>query len=487
MSFLINRNQHVIGSQGVFNDKIVKDGYYLLTSQGGDKFETLLQLIFIMKKYVIGLLVFVAVFSTGTLVAKAESMDIGQLVNLLIQLGVISPDKADAARAAVANSNSTSSSGFCHTWNTNLKYGDKGDGRSDLAMLQDALNREGFSVPDYVASGVDSSTVFEDYTAAAVVKFQGKYGIPQTGYVGPLTRARLNSLYGCSAQNTVKTNVTPAVTNSQTVNTTSNNPLAPSLSVNISSASITTGQSALLKWNSVNANRCVLKYGPSEENISVNGTKTLAPLQTTTYQIWCVNDPGTGKDGPATERYVTLYVSAPTLATPSISFYASQSTIGAVQNSVLSWSTSNANRCVLQYGSSEINVDANRGSLTVSPSQTTSYRLICTNDPGTGKDGPSAERTVSVAVATPSCSLTTNKSSYNLGESIILSWTSQNATYTTFKPDTSGKDNLYVSGDKNDTSGSYTTTANVSGNPSVTMLVYNHYGSNSCSITVPVN
>ena len=89
-----------------------------------------------------------SVFGIGTVRANAESMDTGQLVNLFIQLGIISPDKADAARAAVANSNNKSSSGFCHSWNTNLKYGDKGDGQSDLAMLQDALNREGFSVPD---------------------------------------------------------------------------------------------------------------------------------------------------------------------------------------------------------------------------------------------------------------------------------------------------------------------------------------------------
>lgn len=35
---------------------------------------------------------------------------------------------------------------------------------------------------------------FDEDVAAAVVKFQAKYGIPTTGYVGPLTRAKLNSL-----------------------------------------------------------------------------------------------------------------------------------------------------------------------------------------------------------------------------------------------------------------------------------------------------
>lgn len=33
----------------------------------------------------------------------------------------------------------------------------------------------------------------------AVKQFQAKYGVSQTGYVGPLTRVKLNQLYGCSA------------------------------------------------------------------------------------------------------------------------------------------------------------------------------------------------------------------------------------------------------------------------------------------------
>ena len=70
--------------------------------------------------------------------------------------------------------------------------------------------------------------------------------------------------------------------------------LTPTLSVSVSPTSITAGQSALLKWDSTNANRCGLQYGSSEESISVDGTKTVTPSQTTTYFVWCTNDPGTG-------------------------------------------------------------------------------------------------------------------------------------------------------------------------------------------------
>ena len=64
----------------------------------------------------------------------------------------------------------------------------------EVYNLQTALTKEGFDV-----SG-DTQGGFGDNTAAAVVAFQSKYGIRQTGTVGPLTRVKLNALYGCSVQ-----------------------------------------------------------------------------------------------------------------------------------------------------------------------------------------------------------------------------------------------------------------------------------------------
>ncbi|MFA6158718.1 MAG: peptidoglycan-binding protein [Candidatus Paceibacterota bacterium] len=155
-----------------------------------------------MKKSLIGFLVFVSIFGFGTLGANAQSMDFGQLINLFIQLGVISPDKADAARAAVVNfGKAPSSNTFCHTWNSNLRIGDD---NSDVDALQDALAKNGT---------LDASKVgFTEDVAAAVVKFQGKYGIPQTGYVGPLTRAKLNSLYQCNQGSAPVVTAAPLIT-----------------------------------------------------------------------------------------------------------------------------------------------------------------------------------------------------------------------------------------------------------------------------------
>ncbi len=104
-----------------------------------------------------------------------------------------------------------------------------------------------------------------------------------------------------------------------------------------------------------------------------------------------------------------------------------------------------------------------------------------------GVNGASTcNRTIEI-IDSPSCTITTDRDSYNYGEEIVLSWNSKNATYATFWQDDSGKDHLSLPGDKLDTSGSQTITANVVGNPFVKLLVHNYNNSGSCSVTIPVN
>ncbi len=89
---------------------------------------------------------------------------------------------------------------WCYTFNRNLKFG---DGGNSVANLQIALSKEGFYTLQ--ANGQGSGT-FDENTASAVVQFQEKYAAEVltpsglghgTGYVGQLTRAKLNQLYGC--------------------------------------------------------------------------------------------------------------------------------------------------------------------------------------------------------------------------------------------------------------------------------------------------
>ncbi|MFA5888947.1 MAG: peptidoglycan-binding protein [Candidatus Paceibacterota bacterium] len=83
-----------------------------------------------------------------------------------------------------------------YTFNTNLTMGSKG---TDVMNLQKVLNSSADT--QVAASGVGSSgnetSYFGGLTKAAVMKFQTKHGIsPVAGYVGPITRAKLNSMGG---------------------------------------------------------------------------------------------------------------------------------------------------------------------------------------------------------------------------------------------------------------------------------------------------
>lgn len=95
-----------------------------------------------------------------------------------------------------------------YTFNTNLTMGSKG---TDVMNLQKVLNMSADTRVNQTANGAGSpgneTSNFGGLTRAAVVKFQVKYGItPAVGYVGPVTRAKLNSM---NTGSTVPPVVTP--------------------------------------------------------------------------------------------------------------------------------------------------------------------------------------------------------------------------------------------------------------------------------------
>jgi peptidoglycan hydrolase-like protein with peptidoglycan-binding domain len=127
----------------------------------------------------------VAVSSTS-----AQTMNLSQLVDLFIQLGIIAPEKAAAAKAAVTSSASVS-------FTRDLTVGSSG---ADVTALQNTL-------------GVSPATgYFGSITKAAVQSYQASKGVPATGYVGPLTRAALNQSSAVGGTPAVgNTNTTPVV------------------------------------------------------------------------------------------------------------------------------------------------------------------------------------------------------------------------------------------------------------------------------------
>jgi len=74
-----------------------------------------------------------------------------------------------------------------YTFNTNLTVGSTG---ADVVALQTWLMSQGHSIPA-LSAGV-AKGYFGSQTKAAVMAYQASKGIPNTGFVGPLTRGALN-------------------------------------------------------------------------------------------------------------------------------------------------------------------------------------------------------------------------------------------------------------------------------------------------------
>lgn len=80
------------------------------------------------------------------------------------------------------------SQSYCSSLERNLYLGMSNN--SDVQCLQNFLKNQGADIyPEGLVTGN-----FGNLTKTAVIKFQAKYGIAQTGFVGPLTRAKINQI-----------------------------------------------------------------------------------------------------------------------------------------------------------------------------------------------------------------------------------------------------------------------------------------------------
>ncbi|TAK57707.1 hypothetical protein EPO17_01280 [Patescibacteria group bacterium] len=140
--------------------------------------------------------------TTTTVSSEDEATLIAQLETILLQLieqlkarGFVIDANGNLTRATPTNPEQPidNSGAFCYNWTKDLSVGSEGP---DVVALNEALSQE--NIADRV---IEKRSYFDEATASNIVNFQAKYGIIKTGFVGPITRAKLNSLYGCSPVN----------------------------------------------------------------------------------------------------------------------------------------------------------------------------------------------------------------------------------------------------------------------------------------------
>ncbi len=162
---------------------------------------------------------------------------------------------------------------------------------------------------------------------------------------------------------------------------------APTLNLTALPTTIMSGDSSTVSWVSSNTTSCSSTGGAQP----TNGSWVVSPTTTTTYTINCTGPGGNVSDSVT----VTVIASAPM---PTLNFSATAWTITSGQSSVLSWTTTNADTCVISGGQFGGGVTyASNWNVTVSPTTSTNYWLVCTGPGGT----VSSSGTLIVSASTP--------------------------------------------------------------------------------------
>jgi len=181
----------------------------------------------------------------------------------------------------------------------------------------------------------------------------------------------------------------------------------PQVSATISAdpSALNLGQSTGVTWSSVHATSCT-GTNFSTGN-ATSGQVVSAPTVNTTYTVACTGQAGTAR------------------ASVSVLVFSPSATLNCVPNPIdkgssctLSWQGTNTASCA---GSGFSTGGSNSGTVSISPSQTTSYAVTCTNE-----YGKTATANETVTVRPASIGITANPPRVAQGQSSSVTWTGTN-------------------------------------------------------------
>jgi len=177
---------------------------------------------------------------------------------------------------------------------------------------------------------------------------------------------------------------------------------------------IAPGESSTLSWTVQGATR--VEIDPGIGSVALSGSRVVSPTATTVYTLVATN--AAGKTASVTVHVVVSGIPSPSGMPVVNSFSAAPSTISADGSATLSWSVSDATSVSIDHGLGNFGTS---GSMTVSPSATTTYVLTATN--AFGNATAAVVVTVSSVSGLPVIShFTATPDEISDGDSSTLSW-----------------------------------------------------------------
>ena len=186
--------------------------------------------------------------------------------------------------------------------------------------------------------------------------------------------------------------------------------IQPQVTFSANPETILSGEFATLHWETTDANFVSIDNDIGEVDIS--GSIEVFPVETTPYTLTAMGPGGT------TTATVTVAVNYP----PTVSISSGATSILAGESTTLSWTSSNADSCVIEPGIGTVDPE---GSVPVSPTETTTYTITAT---GAGRTAVATVDIIVNELTTPIITLDEEIITIAKGQSATLSWTSVGGT-----------------------------------------------------------
>jgi hypothetical protein len=213
---------------------------------------------------------------------------------------------------------------------------------------------------------------------------------------------------------------------------------APTIALNASPGTVSSGASAMLSWNAKNASSVSISGLGS---FPATGSTKVTPTATTKYTATATGPGGT----TASSTLVSVTTSG---QTPTVTLSAQPNSIAPGTSAVLSWTTTNATAVSI----AGVGTFGATGTVNVTPSATATYTATATGPGGTAASSTTVTVT-SVQIVPPTISFNAQPSTITSGATAVLSWTTTNATSVNIP----GLGSFPASGSTNVTPGTTTT------------------------------